>query len=790
MKTGAWAFLAVIVILGAISCGGSEKPESGDPAVSAGRPIDELRGVHPRILLTGERLVKTKAGLNSTHNWLWQRYQQDLGPMVEMARSNGKPGDARQSGDMAIDLAFAWAMTGEDSLLEVARHHLLRLTDPQMWEASTSLMYLIGSHFLTGISLAYDWLYPALTPAERRQVAECLGRQAQAQYESIVTGRIWWRNQYYQNHSHSNYCGLAFAAAALWGEDERAEQWMEVCERFFDKLFEVLPADGSSVEGYAYAGYGAEYAIDYAAMAHDLLGKDYSSSPWLKNLSNYLLHGLLPNRTARTWAMTFGDGPQRGWTSTAQHLIYLAAAYRDGRAQWMARETTELRDSGLSGQGWMMLMYYDPSIPAAEPAEFPTSVYFPEVGQVMMRSSWTDTSGTLVGIKCGPFMGLTHSPNAVFDWGTGHAEPDAGSFQIFSHGKFMAIGALYTGYKLGGNHNTMLFKNKGQLGENLPAGFASVEALKFGHYPQIVHTDFSPAADYVVGDVAKAYHPALGLKKYLRRWIYLKPDILLVADEIELDEKGMVYDFPAPDLQLGHGMKHNQYGQITGNEGEAYTVFDGIEGQYQIYVSYLDNSPEIAEYAILVDGVEIHRWKSHNQDIDDNLLEITPPVMLKKGSRISFHGSGMTDYWRLTKMAAFSGEVNTPRRVQWLMHFEPDNKIERQAGRVSAISGGVILDHYLLAPEDAEVKIENYATRDPGEEDFNYLTTKRLVVEPKLTGDKLSIITLIHIRPVGNQPLQQLAIDRKADALKVSWSKGGVPGSISLSMQTMSYQIK
>jgi Domain of unknown function (DUF4962) len=787
MKTGTWIMLTVIVCLGALSCESGNKAQYSDTR-AAERPIDQLQELHPRLLLTESKLAELKPAIRTSHRWLWERYLQDLPSIVATARSSDPPDDVRQLGDMATELAFAWAMTGEDSLYTVARDHLLRLTDPATWDAPGSLIYLIGSHFLMGISLSYDWLYPKLTPAERAQIAECLGREAQAQYESIVTGRIWWRNQYYQNHSHSNYCGLAFAAAALWGEDERAGEWMSVCEGFFDKLLEVLPGDGSSVEGYAYAGYGAEYALYYSAMASDLLGRDYTGSPWMQNLTDYLLHGLLPYRTQRTWAMTFGDGPQRGWSSTAQHLLYLASVYKDGRAQWMGRETVELRKKGLGSQGWMMLTYYDPSVEQTPPSDFPTSAYFPEIGQVMLRSAWEDTSGTMIGIKCGPFMGKTYSANAEFDWGTGHAEPDAGSFQIFSHGRFLAVGALYTGFKLGGNHNTLLIKGKGQLGENMP-GFASIEALKFKHYPDVIHTSFSPEADYVVGDVRRAFHPALGVKKYLRHWLYLKPDILLVADELELSPQGMVYDFPSKDLKTGPGMTHNSYGQVTGKAGEAYTIFDGADGTYRIYACYLDNSPERADYSFLVDDREISSWKSHNQEIDDNLIEVSPPVQLRKGSRIAFRGSGMTDFWRLTKMAAFSDDAVVPQQVQWLMHFEPDTEVGRDGDRLSVVSEGAALDHYLLEPKNAVVRMENHLTAGSDTEPFNYKTTRRLVAEPEIENGKLTVITLINLRHSTDRPLQGVAISRDGNAAKVSWTKNGSKKSVNWELAGKSIKI-
>jgi hypothetical protein len=37
----------------------------------------------------------------------------------------------------------------------------------------------------------------------------------------------------------------------------------------------------------------------------------------------------------------------------------------------------------------------------------------------------------------------------------------------------------------------------------------------------------------MLGDATKAYDPAAGLTKYQRRLIFLKPDILIVVDDIE-----------------------------------------------------------------------------------------------------------------------------------------------------------------------------------------------------------------------------------------------------------------
>jgi hypothetical protein len=751
-------------------------------AEAAPAPIEALTGVHPRLLLTQDEIESLRPRLLTTHRFLWERYQQDLPRMVAVSKRLAPLEDARYDGDLVPELAFAWLMTGDAELLQVARAQLARLTSGEAWDANEDLAYLVPGHYLLGVALGYDWLYSALTPAERKTVADRLGREAEAQYQRIASGRIWWRNQYYQNHSHSNTCALAFAAAALQGEDPRAPRWMQAARDFFAKTFEVMPADGGSLEGYAYAGYGAEYLLKYALLSRDLLGRDESDNPWMRRFSTYLLHGLLPLRTSSEWAMTFGDAPRRGWTSTAQHLYTLAALYRDGAAQWMANTTVGLADHGLGSHGWMMLLGYDPTVAAADPAGFPTFQHFPEIDQVMMRSSWTDDQATLVGFKCGPFMGKTRSRQAIYDYGTGHEHPDAGSFQVFSHGQFLAIDPLYTGYKLSADHNTMLFKGHGQLGEQ--AGFGSVEALRFGHYPEILHARSEQDYDLVVGDVTLAYHPALGLKRFLRHLLFVKPDILLVADEVTLDEHGIVHDYPPAVLRTAGKLTHAPNDYVVGSEGEAFLELDGEPGRYRIVAVYLDNVPEAGDYSFEVDGRVVHRWKSHNQSVDDHLIAVSPPVALKRGSRVAFRGAPMAPACRLVKMSVFSDEVTAPRQAQWLLHLDPKAALRELGGRLEATLGGASLDVYRLAPAGGRQSHGLHDVAKPEVEPFTFRKTLRIVYEPPWTGQDVGILTMLASRAARTPALEDVQGTLEGRRVRASWSRDGARSSLEWNLET------
>jgi hypothetical protein len=724
---------------------------------------------HPHLLLTTEKLHSLRAASQTTHHFLWERYLQDLPRMKATARGEEPVRDARYQGDLIPELAFAWLMTGDRDNLELARKQLLKLTDVSQWASEEDLIYLVPSHFLFGIAIGYDWLYPELSEAERKRVAGFLGRQAEKLFHSIRAERIWWRNQYFQNHSYSNTCGLAFAAAALAGEDPRSEQWRAYADQFFTRVFAVMPADGGSLEGYAYAGYGGEYLLKYTLLAREVYGKDYTGTPWMRNYASYMVQGLLPVRTADEWAMTYGDAPRRATTSTAQHLFVLAGFYRDPVAQRMARITIQLKPRGLGSHGWMMLLYYDPTVGEADLATLPTFKFFPEIGQTMMRSSWTDPDAMLVGFKCGPFMGMTLSPKAVFDFGTGHAATDAGSFQIFAEGKYWAIHPLYPGYKLTEDYNTLLFKGVGQLGEQ--PGFGAAEALYFKHYPQIVYTESASGYDYVVGDVTRAYHPALGLQRFVRHLLFVKPDMLLVADEVALKPQGMVYNYPSEELKTAGGLTHAPSGYVVGPEGEAFTAFQGPAGRYRLSAVYLDNQPEAGSYSLEVDGQAVHRWKSKNEDVDDHLIAVSPAVELKPGSRIAFRGRPMARECRLVKLTAFSSSVEVPMKVQWLMQVDPRAQAVAHGNRHEITMDDATLDLYPLLPGQSAAAWSLHSIQKP-QEPFTFRQTRRLVLEPAFDGESVTLLNLIHTRKAAQAGLTDTGASNSGNTIEAHWTRG------------------
>lgn len=761
-------FLLIIFNINAFAQLKINKNQNPEEALSSKTLIKVDVNAHPRLMLNPERIATIRAGLSTTHSFLWKRYLQDLPHMISVSKREVPIEDERYDGDLIIELAFAWLITNRDDLKEIAKTQLLRLAADEEWATNQDLVYLVPAHYIQGLALGYDWLFSVLTPSERTLVSERLGSEAAKQHHRIMQERVWWSTQFLQNHGHSNNASLAFAAAALNGEDERASEWRVTTDDFFSHVFKLLPKDGASVEGYAYSGYGMEYILNYLVLARDEYGLDYTQNESIKKFSDYLIQGLLPKRNEHDWAMTFGDGPRRGWSSTAQHLFTLANLHQNGAAQWMAEETINLKKEGIGSHGWMMMLAYDPSIIPINPASLPTFKYFSEMDQVMMRSSWTDSNATLIGFKCGPFLGRSLSKIAPYDYGAAHQNTDAGSFQIFSHGSFLAIDPGYTGQDRTEDHSTMIFKQHGQLGE--VGYFGTGEALRFGHFPTILHTESNPSFDYVVGDVTGAYHPALGLTKFVRHLLYIKPDVLIVADEIALKEKGVVYDVLGEGLEATGGLSHASNGYVVGNEGKASFTFNGTPGIYKIAMMYLDNSPAKGKYSFEVDGETVYSWISKNEMTDDNLSSVSNPVALRKGSIVSFVGKLIPQGTRITKMSVFSETVTEPIDASWFLQLDSKSRIKQSRGHIAATLENATLEIHSLLPKKSVMQIEQHKVAKPEIEPFTPRETKRIVIKPVFKGEDAFLLNLIQGRAASGSSIGNIKTTKNGNTLNITFS--------------------
>jgi hypothetical protein len=393
-------------------------------------------------------------------------------------------------------------------------------------------MDLAAGHQLFGLGIVYDWCGPDLDEASRRTIRETIQRRGAAMFEAAATGKAWWGRSYLQNHLWVDACGLSVAGLAVFDEVEDAELWIGLALDKFRRTTDALGPDGASHEGVGYWEYGVEYLLKFMALARERLGVNLYDRDWWRHTARYPLYLSLPRSawTRSNCIVDIADCPRSHWYGPDYLLRRLASEYRDPHAQWLADEI-DASDVAAFGAPWLNLVWYDPIVPAKSPASLPTLRHFDDLDIVSARSDWSGDE-SLVVLKCGPFLGHKAVQEFSYDPGGGHVHPDANHFVLFGAGQWLIRDDGYRS-KWTGQHNTLLVDGRGQLGEG-KQWFEGGQPLAVRARPRILRAESTPTLDHIVGDAAEAYPADLGVERFQRRLLFVKPDVLIVADDIRL----------------------------------------------------------------------------------------------------------------------------------------------------------------------------------------------------------------------------------------------------------------
>ncbi|MCD6365576.1 MAG: DUF4962 domain-containing protein [Planctomycetes bacterium] len=660
---------------------------------------------HTRLMMNDAQIRMWRTNLTDQQRKMWKYVEGRIARLKRTkAPSNGKIG--RGHGNMLARLAVTARLSGDAELLAVAKEYLLDICK----NAKVGLHAdLLRGHVLWGGSIAYDWLYNDLDEAERKTVRARLAREAETDYVQSTTGRGYWRNQYLQNHGHVSFCGLAFAAAALSGEDQRAGKWQKLADDFFEETFKWSNPDGTSIEGLSYGAYALEFCLRYAELAMQTRGVDYSKCPWLANMPLYLLHSTLPVMSKRYWAMDFGDSPRAANSHLPTHsLARIAATLNDPVAQGTGLMLRNLH--GRPGKdAWQTVMWYDQAVVPARPSDQPTFHHFADTGQVMMRTDWS-IDAMLVGLRSGPWLGHNARGRAKWDLGAAHEHPDCNSFQVFAEGSWLLVDPGYTHRKQTGNHSTLLIDSTGQLGGGVQ-WFAAEDALQYDHHAKIIRSETSGQYDYVVGDATGAYHPGLGLKRYARHWLFLKPTkTLVVVDDLAALQTGYYKAWTRWDVQF-EGMevespkreflKPSQDDRV----GRVWFEHTGPDGTFDLDVDYFDNAPGVGRYVVAVGDKVVGEWTHNVQETDLHMRTING-VRIGKGDKVELRGEPFGIPGKFIKMAVSSRTQSRvrPRRMELLLHAPGSAKVTRSDDRSADVvrytvdAGKAMMDVWASSP--------------------------------------------------------------------------------------------
>jgi hypothetical protein len=519
----------------------------------------ELMGVHPRVYVTEKELAELRERARTTHREVWQ---QAISHVRALAADPPPPPATgrRQQNDVGIAIAEAaliYKIEGDKKYLNAARKYMDAAVAYDIWGYPNNKpnVDLAAGHLLYGLGWGYDLLYHDLTAQERMRYREKLIKQARllADYFKPKSGKTY---AYSQNHTFIPIAGLGVAAYALYDETPEAPQWAALARAIFDRTLATYSQDGYYYEGFEYWIFSTPWLVHYLDAQVHATGEDLYDRPGFRQMHEYVAHSMLPTGD---YVFDFGDifeGPLTrahkgdeyprthpgGHFNTNFNLVYrLAQRFQNGEAQGVAAWLKQFGQ--VNAEDFWSLIWYDAKLRPVPIEQQTTSHYFADHDVFYWRSDWS-RNATAFAFKCGPPEG--HHTEAMLkqfpDWrlSSGHAHPDANSFIIFARGQYLTGDSGYAGVPLTEHHNTLLINGKGQGKEG--DGHDAFAEMSYELMNRIRIIDFKVDQNKVTvrGDATTAYLPELGLKKFVRQFVYQPDTQFAITDEVEMNKPSML----------------------------------------------------------------------------------------------------------------------------------------------------------------------------------------------------------------------------------------------------------
>jgi len=512
----------------------------------------ELRGQHPRVYVTAEELKTLRERARTSHSRLWQQVLQN----IRALKKEPPPAPAqerRAQNEVGIGIAeaaLAFQIEGDRKYLDAAKRYMEAAVSYDVWGYTYNKpnVDLAAGHLLYGMGWGYDLLYHDLTEGERTRYRDKIAKQARllADFYKPKPGRTY---SYSQNHVFIPMAGLGVAAYALYDEERDAPEWAALARAIYDRVLATYSTDGYYYEGFEYWIFSTPWLVHYMDAHAHATGEDLYDRPGFREMYKYVAHSMLPGGK---YVFDFGDifeGPltragqgseykrthPSGRFHTNYNILYrLASRFRSGEAQGVAEWLKGLDQ--INAEDYWSLLWYDPTLKALPIEQQQRWHYFPDHEVVYWRSDWT-ADALAFAFKCGPpeghhtLAGLREFP----DWhlSSGHAHPDANSFIIYAHGRYLTGDSGYAGIPLTAHHNSLLVDGRGQAREGL--GHDAFDDVPYEQLKRIriLEVKLNEKSALIRGDAAAAYDPTLGLTRFARRFEFSDKNGFLITDELQ-----------------------------------------------------------------------------------------------------------------------------------------------------------------------------------------------------------------------------------------------------------------
>ena len=436
-------------------------PARADPHPVMLRP--KLRGEHPRLVVSGGELAALRAQLHGPLAPHWRRVQALVKsswrlPFATTPEGKVLPGPER--------------LTGADRTLIAAGGALLQPNrETVAWAQRTFFAYLretarpdfgpLGIDTQSGdvlyvLCVAYDWLQPTLSAAQRTRATKRLGEIAAVCRRHLNPARRDYAQAHYLG------CGLGLLAFSFlfWDEHPDAPAWAAELRGAFARVLAMLPADGFFPHGINLWIYEHGFLLRWLELFRQCTGEDlWRSTPYFAAASQFRAAATSPDGRN---GVTFGDPQYRVTGDSWCHLLIArrtgstAAQALGERLLAQSPEGTDHRHAPPRRRIYELL-WHDVSRRARAPDAGVT--VFPDGGQVFARRG-----ETLVTLRAGAPLGRQRRAAGEVG-GYGHSDPCNGAVLVWRAGTFVGSGPGPLYRRDTALHNLVTIDGRGQVGD-------------------------------------------------------------------------------------------------------------------------------------------------------------------------------------------------------------------------------------------------------------------------------------------------------------------------------------
>ncbi len=563
----------VLLLLGLAPCAHASYPiglrEVPAVVVQPDASAFTVHAGHPRLFFRAADLPEIRRRIDGEFRAEWRELLADLD-----ARALRRPakmfaeGTYLKSWETGRNVAFVAAITGDARYVAWAK----------AWTATLVAAGPVGNDNeyrgrLQSLAVAYDWLYPHFTDAEKRPLQDALVAHI---------GKNWHFAAKDANYisGHSRWGNFALAAGLLAIVSERPElreQLLVVRDHWINGYFPAqswIAADGGYHMGWAYS---AAYLTGNIHLAWSTATNECVFFPWQAHTPSFWLYGRQGDGTYPNTGDAYTVTKDLNTGTRALLMIAAGILKNPHAAGAITHEPDRFTD----------ILYGDKTVPRLAPDDatspLPLSRHFRNAGIVVARDSW-DARATHLQFRSVSFYSQNHhhrDENAFTLHYRGPLAIDSGAYDAYgsSHWKnyftrTIAHNAIVVfdpaqktsifGTPVSNDGGQTIRPEPRQLADLLPGGHAHLDGI----------SRYEDTGEFmrVSGDATKAYDPQR-VRLAERELVYFRHSdrahpIVVVLDRVEstqpeFEKRFLLHTVNEPAIRGRLSVTENNGGRLT-----------------------------------------------------------------------------------------------------------------------------------------------------------------------------------------------------------------------------------